>query len=132
DIGSDNMDIAFVRGGRLIFARNVSSGARAFDSQIAGARGCSPEEAELLKVSSANLGPSENSEDDEAEDSIRGPVRSAAGQLSGFITSSINHAKMQLNDKELAVDKIYLSGGGARLKGLVEYLSGALKIPVEL
>src|SRR5262249_1865186 len=28
DIGSDNMDIAFVRGGRLIFARNVSSGAR--------------------------------------------------------------------------------------------------------
>src|SRR5438045_1207257 len=57
DIGSDNMDIAFVRGGRLIFARNVSSGARAFDSQIAGARGCSPEEAELLKVNSANLGP---------------------------------------------------------------------------
>ena len=129
DIGSDNMDIAFVRGGRLIFARNVSSGARAFDSQIAGARGCSPEEAELLKVNSANLGPSE---DDEAEDSIRGPVRSAAGQLSGFITSSINHAKMQLNDKELAVDKVYLSGGGARLKGLVEYLTGALKIPVEV
>src|SRR5436190_18728182 len=129
DIGSDNMDIAFVRGGRLIFARNVSSGARAFDSQIAGARGCSPEEAELLKVNSANLGPSE---DDEAEDSIRGPVRSAAGQLSGFITSSINHAKMQLNDKELAVDKVYLSGGGAPLRGLVEYLTGALKIPVEV
>ncbi len=132
DIGSDNMDIAFVRAGRLIFARNVSSGARTFDSQIAGAMGVSLEEAEALKVGSANLGPSENPEDEEKEDSIRGPVRSAAGQLSGFITSSINHAKMQLNDKELAVDKVYLSGGGARLKGLVEYLSGALKIPVEV
>src|SRR6185503_8700265 len=76
DIGSDNMDIAFVRAGRLIFARNVSSGARVFDSQIAGATECSPEQAEALKVSTANLGPSENPDDEETEDSIRGPVRS--------------------------------------------------------
>lgn len=132
DIGSDNMDIAFVRGGRLIFARNVSSGARVFDTQIAGVTGCSPEEAEGMKVSSANLGPASSVEDEEREDAIRGPVRSAAGQLSGFITSSINHAKVQLGDKELAVDKVYLSGGGARVRGLPEYLSGALKIPVEV
>jgi len=132
DIGSDNMDIAFVRGGRLIFARNVSSGARAFDLQISGATGCSPEEAEAKKVARANLGPAEAGEDEESEGSIRGPIRSAAGQLSGFITSSINHAKGQLNDRELAIDKIYLSGGGARVRGLPEYLSGALKIPVEI
>jgi len=132
DIGSDNMDLAFVRAGRLIFARNVSSGARVFDQQIAGAAGCSPEEAESRKVADANLGPSDSGEDEEAEGSIRGPVRSAAGQLSGFITSSINHAKMQLNDRELAVDKVYLSGGGSRVRGLREYLTGALKIPVEV
>src|SRR5579862_5899803 len=132
DIGSDNMDIAFVRGGRLIFARNVSSGARIFDQQIAGVTGCSPEEAERKKVVYANLGPAEAGEDEESEGSVRGPVRSAAGQLSGFITSSINHAKGQLNDRELAIDKIYLSGGGSRLRGLPEYLAGALKIPVEI
>jgi hypothetical protein len=126
------MDIAFVRGGRLIFARNVSSGARVFDSQIAGAMGCTPEEAEVLKVGSANLGPAANAQDEEKEDAVRGPVRSAAGQLSGFITSSIHHAKNQLNDKELAVDKVYLSGGGARVRGLPEYLSSSLKIPVEV
>lgn len=131
DIGSDNMDIAFVRAGRLIFARNVSSGARLFDSQIAGATECSPEEAEARKVRLANLGPPDGAEDELAE-SVRGPVRSAAGQLSGFITSSINHAKMQLNDKELAVDKVYLSGGGARVRGLPDYLSSSLKIPVEV
>src|SRR6185436_8247599 len=131
DIGSDNMDIAFVRAGRLIFARNVSSGARVFDSQIAGATECSPEEAEARKVKLANLGPPEGAEDELAE-AVRGPVRSAAGQLSGFITSSINHAKMQLNDKELAVDKVYLSGGGSRVRGLPEYLTSSLKIPVEV
>ncbi len=132
DIGSDNMDLAFVRAGRLIFARNVSSGARVFDQQIAGASGCSPEEAETRKVTEANLGPADNGEDEESENSIRGPVRSAAGQLSGFITSSINHCKMQLNDRELTVDKVYLSGGGSRVRGLSEYLAGAIKIPVEL
>jgi Tfp pilus assembly PilM family ATPase len=89
----------------------------------AGAKGraftlVTPEDAEAMKVSSANLGPSDTPEDEEKEDSVRGPVRSAAGQLSGFIASSINNAKMQLNDKELAVDKVYLSGGGARVSGL--------------
>ena len=39
---------------------------------------------------------------------------------------------MQLNDKELAVDKVYLSGGGARVRGLPEYLSSSLKMPVEV
>src|SRR5262245_29848991 len=131
DIGSDNMDIAFVRAGRLIFARNASSGARIFDTQIAGATECSPEEAEARKVKLANLGPPDGAED-ELTEAVRGPVRSAAGQLSGFITSSINHAKMQLNDKELAVDKVYLSGGGSRVRGLPEYLSSSLKIPVEV
>lgn len=130
DLGSDNMDLAFVRGGRLVFARNVSSGAKLFDQQVAGAMSCDPEDAEALKVARGNLGPAES--EAEEEDEIRGPVRSAAGQLAGTITSSINHAKVQLNDRELSVDKIYLSGGGARLRGLPEYLGGALKIPVEL
>ncbi|HEX7900636.1 MAG TPA: pilus assembly protein PilM [Planctomycetota bacterium] len=130
DLGSDNMDIAFVRGGRLIFARNVSTGAKLFDQQVAGAMGCDPDDAEALKVARGNLGPAAT--EAEEEDELRGPVRSAAGQLAGTITSSINHAKVQLNDREISVDKVYLSGGGARLRGLPEYLGGALKIPVEL
>ncbi len=129
DIGSDNMDLAFVRGGRLIFARNVSSGARVFDAQVAGLLGCSPEDAEALKVARGNLGPAA---DEEEEDEIRPVVRSAAGQLAGFISSSINHAKVQLADRELSIDKVYLSGGGARVRGLPEYLASALKAPVEL
>jgi type IV pilus assembly protein PilM len=130
DIGSDNMDLAFVRGGRLIFARNVSSGARVFDHQVAGALGCSAEDAEALKVARGNLGPAAS--EAEEEDEIRPVVRSAAGQLAGFITSSINHAKVQLNDRELSIDKVYVSGGGARVRGLPEYLTGALKVQVEL
>jgi type IV pilus assembly protein PilM len=131
DVGSDNMDLAFVRGGKLIFARNVSSGARVFDSNIAGMLSVGPDEAEFLKVKHANLAGGAVEDDESQAGRIRPPVRTAAGQLSGFITASINHARLQLNDRELAVDKMYLSGGGARVAGLPEYLSGAIRIPVE-
>lgn len=130
DLGSDNMDLAFVRGGRLIFARNVGQGANVFDKQIAGATGCEPAAAESLKASQGTLSPAE-AEETEEQQTLRGCIRSAAGQIVGFINSAINNAKMQLNDRELTVDKVYLSGGGARLKGLADYLAGALKVPVE-
>ncbi len=130
DLGSDNMDLAFVRGGRLIFARNVGQGANVFDKQIAGATGCEPAAAESMKAAQGTLSPAE-AEETEEQQTLRGCLRSAAGQIVGFINSAVNNAKMQLNDRELAVDKVYLSGGGARLKGLADYLAGALKVPVE-
>ena len=66
DIGSDNMDIAFVRG-RRVFARNVSSGAKLFDQQVAGAMGCAPEDAEALKVVGGNSGPADSEADEDDE-----------------------------------------------------------------
>lgn len=131
DIGSDAMDLAFVRGGKLVFARNVSSGARIFDQQIAASLGVSLEEAERLKAEHANLGPPAPGADEEREEQLRAPVRAAAGQLAGVVSSSIQHAKLQLNDRDFAVDKVLLSGGGARVRGWAEYLSGALKVQVE-
>lgn len=131
DIGSDAMDLAFVRGGRLVFARNVSSGARIFDQQIAASLGVSLEEAERLKAAHANLGAPAPGADEEREEQLRAPVRAAAGQLAGVVSSSIQHAKLQLNDRDFAVDKVLLSGGGARIRGWAGYLSGALKVPVE-
>jgi type IV pilus assembly protein PilM len=130
DLGSDNMDLAFVRGGKLVFARNVGQGARVFDQQIAGMLGSEVEAAEAVKVAKGTLLPPEGEESEEQE-TVRAGVRSAAGQLVGFINSALNHARMQLNDKELSIDRVLLSGGGARLKGLPDYLAGALKVPVE-
>lgn len=131
DIGADNTDVAIVRGGRLIFCRNVSTGSRVFDQNISGMAGIGVDEAEARKIQYGNLGQGGDGADPR-EDEVRPAVRTSAGQLAGIIQSSINFAKTQLNDRELAIDKIYLSGGGARLRGLLEYLASATKIPVEL
>ncbi len=130
DIGADNVDMALVRGGRLVFARNVSTGARIFDTNIGSMAGIPPDEGEVRKIQYGNLGPP-GPNADPREEEARPAVRTAAGQLHGVIQSSIQFAKTQLQDKEMTVDKIYISGGGARLRGLPEYLASALKTPVE-
>lgn len=130
DIGAANMDMALVRGGHLIYARNISSGASHFDSNISGMANATPEDAEWIKMKYGSLlPPSDNAQ--EKEEDIRPGIRTAAGQLSSFIQSSVSHAKTQLKDTELAVDQMYISGGGARLRGFVEYLASSLKFPVE-
>jgi type IV pilus assembly protein PilM len=131
DVGAENIDMALVRGGKLIFARNVSTGSKAFDSNIAGLAGCSAEDAEAKKIQFGTLAPPKEGEDPREEE-VRPAMRTSAGQLVGVVNSSITFAKTQLQDKELTVDKVYVSGGGARLRGLVEYLASALKTEVEI
>jgi type IV pilus assembly protein PilM len=130
DIGAENMDMALVRGGHLIYARNISSGASMFEKNIGSTASATPEEVEWLKIKYGSLlPPSENAS--EKEEEVRPGIRTAAGQLSGFIQSSVNNAKKQLGDSELSIDRMYLSGGGARLRGFLEYLQSSLKFPVE-
>src|SRR5688572_14807613 len=50
DIGAENTDLALVRGGKLIFCRNVSTGAAVVDQGVARLGGLSAEEAEARKI----------------------------------------------------------------------------------
>jgi hypothetical protein len=131
DIGAENTDLALVRGGKLIFCRNVSTGAAVVDQGVARLGGLSADEAESRKIRFANLGPPAD-DADPREDEIRPAVRSGASQISGTISSSLSFARGQLGEKDMTIDKLYVSGGGARLRGLTHYLQNTLKIPVEI
>jgi type IV pilus assembly protein PilM len=130
DIGAETTDLVLVRGGRLLFCRNVATGSRVFDNGIAGLASVTRDEAEARKIRFGNLGPTGEGADPREEE-IRPAVRAGAGQLAGAIQSSIGFARTQLGEKDLTVDKIYISGGGARLLGLPGYLQSSMKIPVE-
>ncbi len=128
NIGSDNTDFILVRGGRLIFARNISQGARVFDEQIKAMAQLGEDEAEAQKIKYGTLGAQGQGT---PADSIRPAIRQAAYQLVGMINSTLNYARTQLDDKELQIDKVYLSGGGAKINSLDTYLKSALKADVE-
>jgi type IV pilus assembly protein PilM len=127
DLGAENLEFVLVQGARLLFARNVSSGARLFTDAIRANLNVSPVEAERIKVKHANLGQAQEAE---AIQGLSGAVRTAAGQLSNVIQSSLNFARVQLKRQDLKAARCLLSGGGARLKGLQAYLQGSLGIPV--
>ncbi|MHC4607966.1 MAG: pilus assembly protein PilM, partial [Planctomycetota bacterium] len=131
DIGAENIDMAIVRGGRVLFARNVSTGSQIFDQNIEGVARVPVAEAEYLKVKYGTIAGA-FSEEQTKEEEVRPALRAAAGQFTGIIQSSLNYAKMQLQEPDLKVDRVYLSGGGSRLRGLPEYLQGALKTDVQV
>jgi type IV pilus assembly protein PilM len=131
DIGADDMDLALVRGTELLFMRNVGSGARVFDEHLVGSLGKGPAEVEWLKVRHGSLGGGEGIDEQIAAE-LRPILRGAAGQLLGVINSSLNFARAQLQDRTLKIERLYLSGGGARLRGLPEYIRGTFKMDVEI
>jgi type IV pilus assembly protein PilM len=129
DLGAENLEGVIVQNGRLFFARNVSSGARLFTEAVRSNLNVPLVEAERLKVKHANLGQSQEAE---ALPGLSGAIRTAAGQLSNVIQSSIiAFARVQLKRPDLKIGKCLLSGGGARLHGFQAYLQGSLGIPVE-
>jgi type IV pilus assembly protein PilM len=129
DLGAENLEGVLIQGNRLLFARNVSSGARLFTEAVRTNLNVPLVEAERLKVKHANLG---HAQEAETIPGLAGAVRTAAGQLSNVIQSSIiAFARLQLKRPDLKVSKCLLSGGGARLHGLQAYLQGSLGIPVE-
>jgi exonuclease VII small subunit len=88
----------------------------------------SEDEAEVQKVKYATLG---SDGQGTPADAIRPAVRQAAYQLVGLIQSTLQYARTQLDDKELQIDKVYLSGGGARINNIDQYFKSALKTEVE-
>lgn len=130
DIGASNMELVLVRGRELLFMRNVSSGARIFEEHLHGNLGKSLADAEALKIRHGALGGGDDVDLVIAEE-LRPVLRVAANQLAGVINSSFNYARTQLQDRTLKIGRIYLSGGGARLRGLVEFLRGTMKMEVE-
>ncbi|MCP5021211.1 MAG: pilus assembly protein PilM [bacterium] len=130
DIGSDNMDVAIVRGPDLLFARNLSGGGDLFDQAIANQLGISKEQAQKLKIDHANLSPGARASSPNAE-RVNRAIQGAAGQVLSLLQSAILFCKTQIRIGGLKVDRIQICGGAAGMEGLCQHLSRSLNVPVE-
>lgn len=133
DIGRENIELAVQRDGRLLFARNGSgSGGERVTQGIDGAFGIGRDRAETYKRERARLNLQPPTAPDKRQLLIFGALREAGDSIVGAVSSGLRFARMQTKMKGLDFDRLVLSGGGARLAGLKEFLQNRLERPVSL
>ncbi|MEM1447642.1 MAG: pilus assembly protein PilM [Planctomycetota bacterium] len=131
NIGHETTDVVLVRGGDLVFARNLSGGSKLFDDALVQRLGASEARAEEIKIDHVDLTPGARHGTPEGEKATRA-VMAAAGQITSLLQSAVMFSKSQVKLSGLKVDRVLLCGGGAALKGLPEYLSAGMNVPVEI
>ena len=133
NVGHATIDIALVNGQDLMFARNLTGGGKVLDDAIAAAFNVSPRKAETLKRDLLDLDPQSRGrfESGQAE-KVTMAAGGAAGAIVAAIQSSLAFCKAQTKVDDLRLDKVLVSGGSARLRGVRGMLREALRCPVEL
>jgi Tfp pilus assembly PilM family ATPase len=130
NLGHDNLDVVLARGADLLFARNLSGGARLFDQAIAERFGVSEAKAEEIKRAWVTLETGARYKDANQEKASRA-CQSAAGALASLLQSTVAFCRSQVKVSNLRIDRVLLCGGGSRLAGLEAYLAASLQASVE-
>lgn len=130
DIGRDNLDLVIQADGVLYFARSASGGGRQFTDAVDGVLGIGYEKAERYKCGRAAIHVGGGVEPSQMK--ISGALCEVADGLAAALRSATMFCKAQAKLTRLEVERIVLSGGGARLEGLPEYLAGKTGLPVDV
>src|SRR5262245_4800184 len=133
NIGHETIDIALVKGTDLLFARNLSGGTKVLDDAIGAAFNVSGRKAEALKRDLLDLDPASRGRYASGQaEKVTMAAAGAATSITAAIQSSLSFCKAQTKIADLRLDKVLVSGGGARLRGLRGLLRETLRCPVEL
>ncbi len=131
NIGRENIDVVICRGADLIFARNLSGGARLLDQAVAQRFDVSEKKGEEIKIKYATLEPNAQYATPNHEKASRA-ILGAAGQLQSLLQSTVLFCKSQLKLSGLKIDRVALCGGGSAIAGFPAWLRSTMNVPVEL
>jgi Tfp pilus assembly PilM family ATPase len=131
-LGGENTDVALQRDGALLFARNMAGGGKPFTDALAAAFRVAPDTAERMKVQKGNLTPRAKARyADSTEEKVANTLLGTAGSVVSAVHSSLMFCKAQTKLADLRIDRVLVSGAGARIKGMCDYLASGLGVAVE-
>jgi Tfp pilus assembly PilM family ATPase len=122
NIGHTQTEVAIGLGNGLLFARSIAVGGKLFTEAVAQATGLPPVQAEVRKHVDCGL---------RETDACFESLRAAADRWISQFNACMGVYRSTFQDRKFQVAKIVVTGGGAQLKGLKEYLSAKLFLPVE-
>ncbi len=129
DIGHLQTHIGVVDRGRVAFARTVRRGGDDVTRALIETYRMSEEDADRSKHEQAFvLAPGERAESDQhrrVDECVRAALRPLVRELKQTLSAVTSEVGC-------SVAKIYFTGGGSRLRGLLDYLAGELGLPCEM
>ncbi len=123
NIGHTLTEVGIGLGNGLLFARSIPIGGKLFTESVAQATGLPAVQAEVRKHVDCGL---------RETDACFENLRTAADRWVQQFNACMGVYRSQLQDRRFNVERIVLTGGGAQLKGLKEYLAVKLSLPVVL
>jgi type IV pilus assembly protein PilM len=128
DMGASHTEINLITNGDLALTRTIPIAGNNLTVAIRNARGCTDEEAEEMKFS-VDLQALMEQSDESRDDAALRAVQPLVDELLREIRRSINYYQSQLPDgSDATVDTLILTGGTARMKGLVDYTKSRLNV----
>ena len=121
NIGHSQTEVAVGLPNGLLFARSIPVGGKIFTDAVAQATGLSPVQAEVRKHADCGL---------RETDACFEQLRAAADRWVTQFNACLGVYRSQFQDRKFGASKIVISGGGAQLRGLKEYLTIKLHQPV--
>jgi len=124
NVGASTMNINILRGVRSVFTRDVSVGGNQYTALLQKELGLTYEQAEAVKRGGAQPNAGEPVD-------VDGALETVSEMLALEISKTFDFYRATAEDGGGSVQKILISGGGSKLKGLPEYLSNRFEMAVE-
>ncbi|HLR05186.1 MAG TPA: type IV pilus assembly protein PilM [Pyrinomonadaceae bacterium] len=125
NIGASTTNINILNGARSVFTRDATFGGNQYTSLLQKELGLTFDQAERVK---RGMPMPEGSEPRDIE-----PILDTVSDILALeIQKTMDFYRATVEDGESAVQKILVSGGGSKLKGLVEFLARRFEIPAEV
>ena len=124
EIGEKNTHIVMLLEGELFYARQAVFGGQQFNDALAERVRATPQELERVKRASTGLD-RDGSKVDFSEIFAR-----PAEQLANLVRGTMRWAESQVKLGKPALNRVFLSGGGAQLRALDRHLARALGVEV--
>jgi type IV pilus assembly protein PilM len=121
-LGATMMTVLILEDGLNIFQRDITTGGNQYTAALQNALGLSREDAEAVKFGGRPW--------NQAQTDVLTVLRRVTEEVVREIQRSFEFYLASVGDEP--VERVYLSGGSSRIKGLSQVLTSRLKVPVEL
>jgi len=130
DVGHELLEVCIIEENNVYFARSAAGGGKKFTAAIEKILG--PGIGEEYKHDKAEMVPEGTPIQDKDALMMQNALKEGAENIAGAIRSALMMCRTQAKMPKLDYNRLYICGGGAKIKGLPAYLEKKLNKPVQV